>query len=229
MNVLLVHAHPEPASFNGAMRDTAVRVLAEQGHAVDVSDLHAMRFDPVGGAHDFTDLQDRNFFRYQREQRNAVATRTFAPELQAEIEKVRCADLLLLQFPLWWYSLPAILKGWIDRVFAMGFAYDIGRTFDNGPLAGRRAMVAVTTGGLESSFAAGALNPPIDEILFHIHYGMFRVTGMQVLPPFVAHGVVRISDEQRSALLDRYRERLLSLEHAVPLAFPERVPSIRAT
>jgi NAD(P)H dehydrogenase (quinone) len=227
MNVLLVYAHPEPGSFNGAMRDTAVRVLTGAGHAVVVSDLHAMRFDPVGGPHDFTDLQDAGFFRYQREQRHAAATGTFAPELQAEIEKVRRADLLLLQFPLWWYSLPAILKGWIDRVFAMGFAYDAGRTFDNGPLAGRRAMVAVTTGGLESSFADGALNPRINEILFHIHYGMFRLTGMKVLPPFVAHGAVRISDEQRSALLSLYSERLRAIEHAEPLVFPSRVPPVR--
>ena len=229
MNVLLVYAHPEPVSFNGAMRDTAVRVLTAQGHDVVVSDLHAMRFDPVGGPHDFIELQDRSVFRYQREQRNAAATGTFAPELRTEIEKVRRAHLIILQFPLWWYSLPAILKGWIDRVFAMGFAYDAGRTFDTGPLAGRRAMVAVTTGGLESSFAAGGLNPSIDEILFHIHYGMFRVTGMQVLAPFVAHGAVRITDEQRRAILERYRDRLLSLERMAPLEFPERVGRARAT
>ena len=58
MNVLIVYAHEEPKSFNGAMRDTAVRVLQELGHTVEVSDLYAMQFNPVGGKHDFRALAD---------------------------------------------------------------------------------------------------------------------------------------------------------------------------
>jgi NAD(P)H dehydrogenase (quinone) len=204
-------------------------VLAGQGHDVVVSDLYAMNFDPIGGPRDFSAIQDRTFFKYQREQRNAAATGTFAPDVQAEVEKVRSADFLLLQFPLWWYSMPAILKGWIDRVFAMGFAYEAGRAHDSGPLTGRRAMVSVTTGGPGPSFAERAFSPPIDDVLFHIQYGMLHFAGMQVLPPFIAYGAARITDDQRTALLSAYRERLLALANTQPIRFPERVRPARTT
>jgi NAD(P)H dehydrogenase (quinone) len=219
MNVLLVYAHPEPRSFNGAMRDVAVNVLTGAGHSVVVSDLYAMDFNATGGTRDFSSLQDSDFFKYQREQRHAAATSTFAPDVTEEMKKLVAADLLILQFPLWWYSLPAILKGWIDRVFAMGFAYDAGRAHETGPLAGRRAMVSVTTGGPARSFGVHAFSPPMDAVLFHIQYGMLHFAGMQVLPPFVAYGAARITDEERAASLGRYREHLLALETAEPLTF----------
>ena len=64
MNALIVYAHEEPKSFNGALKDVAVRVLRDAGHTVEVSDLVAMNFNPVGGSHDFTKLSDPNFFKY---------------------------------------------------------------------------------------------------------------------------------------------------------------------
>jgi NAD(P)H dehydrogenase (quinone) len=224
MNVLLVYAHPEPQSFNGAMRDLARSVLSAAGHTLVESDLYAMHFDPVGGAHDFASLQDAAFFKYQREQRHAAATNSFTVELQREIDKLRAADLLLLQFPLWWYSLPAILKGWIDRVFAMGIAYDAGRVHEKGPLLGKRAMIAITTGNVEASFRHGGFNPPADDVLFHIQHGMLHFAGMEVLPPFIAFGAARIDDAQRHAVLAAYRLRLLALDSTPPLDF-RREPS----
>jgi NAD(P)H dehydrogenase (quinone) len=229
MNVLLVYAHPEPQSFNGAMRDLAIDVLTRDRHTVVLSDLYAMNFNAIGGPHDFQDLQDTTFFKYQREQRHATATRTFAPDVAREMEKLIRADMLLLQFPLWWYSLPAILKGWIDRVFAMGFAYDAGRAHESGPIQGKRAMVAVTTGGPSTSFGVGAFSPPIDDVLFHIQYGMLHFAGMQVLPPFIAYGAARIDDAQRAALLDRFGEHLQALETLQPLDFSHRARQAHRT
>lgn len=207
------------------MRDLAIDALRGAGHEVVLSDLYAMGFNAQGGPHDFMELQDTTLFKYQREQRHAVATQTFASDVAGEIAKVIRADLLILQFPLWWYSVPAILKGWIDRVFAMGFAYDVGRLHETGPLRGKRAMLAVTTGAAGAAFGAGAVNPAMDEILWHIHYGVFRVAGVEVLPPFVAHGVARIDNVQRSALLERYGEHLLLLETLEPLDLSRSIPS----
>lgn len=68
MNVLMVYAHEEKRSFNGAMRDRAVSVLRESGHIVEVSGLYAMQFNPVGGRNDFTTLADPGFFKYGVEQ-----------------------------------------------------------------------------------------------------------------------------------------------------------------
>lgn len=100
MNVLIVHAHEEPKSFNGAMKDKAVSVLKEAGHTVEVSDLYAMNFNPVGGKHDFTSLSDPNFFKYGIEQTKATDAKTFAADVVAEQEKLFRADFLILQFPL---------------------------------------------------------------------------------------------------------------------------------
>jgi NAD(P)H dehydrogenase (quinone) len=224
MNALIVYAHPEPRSFNASMRDVSITALREAGHDVVVSDLYAMKFNPAGGPRDFDERADASFFRYQREQRNACANGGFAREVAAEIDKVVRADVVILQFPLWWYSLPAILKGWVDRVFAMGFAYDVGRAHEAGPLRGKRAMVSLTTGGPAASFAHGARNQPIDDVLYHIQYGMLHFAGMDVLPPFVAFGAVRATDEQRAAYLDALRERMRSIHLTEPLEF---VPGMR--
>jgi putative NADPH-quinone reductase len=144
MNVLLVYAHPEPASFNGALRDAAVTALTAAGHPVTVSDLYAQGFNPVAGPGDVTVRSNTQAFNLGLEQMHAVKHGTLATDVEAEFAKLLAADLLLLQFPLWWFSLPAILKGWIDRVFVFGGAYDFGRTWDKGVFAGKRAMLSIT-------------------------------------------------------------------------------------
>jgi NAD(P)H dehydrogenase (quinone) len=219
MNALIVYAHPEPRSFNGAMRDLAVQVLTELGHDVRVSDLYAAGFEAAGGRTDFTDLEDPEAFRYQREQIRASQAGTFAPQLMAEIDAVRWADLLILQFPLWWFSLPGILKGWVDRVFAMGFAYGYGETHSSGPLRGKRAMLAFTTGSPAATYSASGANGDLDRLLFPIQYGILHFVGMDVLPPFVAYGAARIDNNGRTEYLRDYRRRLETVEHAVPLTF----------
>ena len=86
MNALLVYAHPEPRSFNAAMRDVAVETLVSAGHAVELSDLYATRFDAAGGPDDFMVREDGERFSYQREQRRAAAARTFVAPLQREMD-----------------------------------------------------------------------------------------------------------------------------------------------
>lgn len=217
MNVLLVYAHPEPLSFNGAMKDVAVETLVAAGHRVTVSDLYGSGFRADGGPWDFLERQNPDVFRYQAEQVRAAATDGFAPEVAREVERLRQADLVLLQFPLWWFSLPAILKGWVDRVFAMGFAYEIGRIYRDGPLRGKRGMLAVTTGSPRQAYGAHGRNPSIDSLLCPIHYGILHYVGMDVLPPFVSFGVGRASDQERRRELARYKKHLTELESTKPM------------
>src|SRR5687767_12931505 len=115
MNVLIVHAHPEPLSFNAALTTAATAALRAAGHVVTVSDLYAEHFDPVAGRHDFLQTANPERFHYQTEQAHAAANRSFAPDLAREQARLLAADLLVLQFPLWWGAPPAILKGWLDR------------------------------------------------------------------------------------------------------------------
>src|SRR5947208_2890140 len=106
MQVLIVHAHPEAASFNAALTRAAADALQGAGHAVTVSDLFAENFNPTAGRHDFTTVADPQKFHYQTEQAFAAANAGFAAEISREQERVRNADLLILQFPLWWGAPP---------------------------------------------------------------------------------------------------------------------------
>lgn len=220
MQALIVHAHEESKSFNGAMKDTAVSMLQESGHAVEVSDLYVMRFNPVGGRHDFTSLAAPEFFKYGVEQTQATEAGTFAPDVRGEQDKLLRADFLIFQFPLWWFGLPAILKGWVDRVFAAGLIYGGGRWYSNGILKGKRAMLSLTTGGPATIYSPRGLNGDMDSLLFPIQHGMLYFVGFDVLPPFVAYGVSRCTQEQRQDTLRDYAERVKNWQTTTPIPFP---------
>ncbi len=219
MNALIVYAHEEPKSFNGALKDTAVGVLRDAGHSVEVSDLVAMNFNPVGGRHDFTKLSDPSFFKYGVEQAKATEAKTFAADVAAEQEKLFRADFLLFQFPLWWFSLPAILKGWVDRVFAAGLTYGAGNWYSNGVFKGKRAMLSLTTSGSPSIYSPRGLNGDLDSILFPINHGILHFVGFDVLPPFVAWAVARSTPEQRQEYVKSFEERLRNWRTATPIAY----------
>ncbi len=219
MRVLIVYAHPEPRSFNGALRDLAVETLTTAGHAVTVSDLYAQGFDPVAGPADFTARADAQQLDLGTEQAHAAEHGLFAADLRVEMDKLAGADLLILQFPLWWYSVPAILKGWIDRVFAYGFAYDFGRTWDRGVFRGKKAMLSFTTSAPPTSSYPDGRNGDLERTLWPLHAGVLALCGFAVLKPFIAHAVRWVGPEQRERILASYRERLLGLERDEPLFF----------
>lgn len=220
MNVLIVYAHPEPLSFNAALKETAMTVLEEQGHAVRVNDLHAMGFNPVTTGRDFPVRAFPDRLVIPREQSAAHAAGTTAPDIAAEHAKLAWADAVLFQFPLWMYGLPAILKGWFDRVFSEGFVNDPprGKFFDKGGMAGKRAMLSLTAGGKPGGFAPNGRHGPIDVILWPIHNAL-RFQGFDVLPPFVAYDVVRSDDMARRMQLADFRQGLDGLFTGPPLSF----------
>ena len=219
MNVLLVHAHPEPQSFISAMRSTAVDALTEAGHTVVVSDLYAENFGAAAGPDDFTDRLDADRLNMGAEQEHAAGNKSFAPEIQGEIDRLFAADLLILQFPLWWYSVPAIMKGWIDRVFAYGVTYDFGRTWDRGVMRGKRAMLAFTTGAPATTFDPDGRNGDLERVLWPLHSGVLALCGYEVLQPFVGWAPAWVGDEGRQSILDRYAERLRTIETDEPMFF----------
>jgi NAD(P)H dehydrogenase (quinone) len=220
VNVLIVYAHPEPKSFNGAMKDVAVETLRGAGDEVVVSDLYAMRFNPVVGPDDFLgERANPDFLSIATEQTKACQTGTLAPEVVAEQEKLKRADRLILQFPIWWFAMPAIMKGWADRVFARGFAYIAGRKYDAGMFRGKTAMVAATTGTSADTYAPDGIDGDILNVLWPVHNGLLRYSGFEVIEPFVAHMPGRMGADGREACLQAYRQRLLDLEGASKLFF----------
>jgi NAD(P)H dehydrogenase (quinone) len=219
MNVFIVHAHPEPTSFNAALTAAAVEALRSAGHSVRVSDLHAMRFDPVSDRRNFRSVADATRLKQQVEEEHASATDGFVPELQAEMDKLAWCDALILQFPLWWLGMPAIMKGWIDRVFALGRAYGGGRYYSRGVFFGKRAMCSVTIGGSAAMYSDHGAYGPIGAALFPIHHGILGFTGFAVVDPHVVYGPTRMSVQERMASLQEYRAKVLSLESA-PAVLP---------
>lgn len=220
VKIFIVHAHPEPQSFNGALTRHARQTLEGAGHQVQVSDLYAMKFDPVSDRRNFTTVKDSAYYKQQIEELHASESGGFAPDIRAELEKLDWCDALVFQFPLWWFSVPAILKGWVDRVFAMGRIYGGGKWYDNGAFKGKRALLSLTTGGPESIYSEAGLNGNIHDILFPINHGILRFTGFDVLPPFVVWAPVRASDEQRRDYLEAYRRRLLTMWDTEPIQYP---------
>jgi len=220
MKVFIVHAHPEPKSFNGAMTRLAEETLRGAGREVKVSDLYAMKWDPVSDRRNFTTVKDAAYYKQQIEEMHASEAGGFSPDILAEMEKLEWCDALVLQFPLWWFGLPAILKGWADRVLAMGRTYGGGRWYDNGVFRGKRAMLSLTTGGPETMYGPAGLNGHIETMLFPIQHGILYFTGFDVLPPFVAWSVARAGDEKRREYLEAYRRRLLDLPGTPPIRYP---------
>lgn len=220
MNVFIVYAHHEPKSFNGALRDAAVDTFERRGHVVQVSDLYAMSFRAAATGADFHGRLDPLCLKYQAEQRHAQECGTLAIDIVEEQEKLRWCDLLILQFPLWWFSLPAILKGWVDRVFTMGFAYGGGAWYDNGGLRGRRAMLSLTTGGAEAAYGPNGINGDIERVLYPIQHGVLYFVGFEVLRPFIAWSPANRSAADREAMLINFRERLRYLDEENAIEFP---------
>lgn len=221
MKVLIVHAHPEPQSFTAALRDQATATLQAQGHEVQVSDLYAMNWNPVASASDFTSRENPDYLVYALEQRLGVKSQSIALDIRQELDKLLWADLLILNFPIFWFSAPAMLKGWIDRVLVSGVCYGGKRFYDQGGLAGKKALVTVTLGGREHMFGEGAIHGPLEDMLRPILRGTLAYVGFEVLEPFVAWHVPYISAEARQDFLRNYQQRLEGLADDQPLVFPK--------
>lgn len=221
-NVLIVYAHPEARSFNAAMLALAIRTLESLGDVVRLSNLYDMGFQPVVSAADFKNRQRVDRLDYFDEQKHAYASGSFAQDIQAEIDKVRWCELLILQFPLYWFSMPAILKGWIDRVFVPGFAFGAGKWYERGGFSGKRAMLVTTLSAYPEMMAPDGLNGLMDVYLWPIQNGVLAFCGCEVLAPFVAYSVPHLDEAGRSALLGAYEGRLRGLRDETPVSYHRR-------
>ncbi|NVM75494.1 NAD(P)H dehydrogenase (quinone) [Duganella sp. SG902] len=209
MNVLIVYAHPDPHSLNASLKNYAVQHLEAAGHTVQVSDLYAMEWNATLSASEIP----------EREHHRADVLR--------EQEKLRWADTVIFQFPLWWFSMPAIMKGWFDRVYTLGFGYGVGEHSDRrwgdrygeGSLAGKRAMLMVTTGGWESHYGPRGINGAIDDLLFPIQHGMLFYPGMDVLPPFLLYRTRSVDEARFAAIREELGRRLDTLETTPPIPY----------
>jgi len=216
MKILIIYAHPEPQSMNGAMFTKAIGTLTSIGHEVKVSDLYTMQFNPVSDRTNFTTVNDPIFFKQQLEEVHASQANGFAAFIEEEQQKVEWCDLMIWQFPLWWFSVPAILKGWVDRVFAMGRFYGNGRIYENGIFRDKKALLSLTTGGPEANYINEKYGD-LAVILHSLQRGILEFTGFSVLRPHVIYGTERQSVEELALELEIWKTRLVDIFAEVPI------------
>jgi NAD(P)H dehydrogenase (quinone) len=203
------------------LQQEAKGFFEENGGSVEVSDLYAMNFNPVPTASDFNERANPDYFNYALEQRKALPAGTLSEDIMAEIEKIEAADLILINFPLHWFSVPAILKGWIDRVFVSGKFYGGKRIYANGGMVGKKVLVSVTTGGREDMLSDGGIHGDLNNILKPLLQGTLAYIGMDVYQPFYAFHVPYISADERARLLANWRRELTALDERQYLAMPD--------
>ena len=187
MNILLVYAHPNPRSFNRAILETVDAELCQRGHATRIHDLYQMQFRSV--------LDGEDLIRYWRGE--------LPEDILQEQEAIRWAQGLVFVYPIWWFGPPAILKGWIDRVFVRKFAFDFGEAGMQGLLKHERALIINTLGGDEESYRQQhwheLLARPITE-------GILETCGVRQVHHHAFYQVPTVSPAERQAMLVKVRE-----------------------
>ncbi|NJQ05389.1 NAD(P)H-dependent oxidoreductase [Streptomyces lonarensis] len=217
MKLLWLYAHPEPRSLNGHLRTRGIAAATALGHAVVQSDLYAMGWNPVVSRADHPDGDGR--FRAADASHAAFRAGRLPVDVAAEQEKLLGADAVVVQFPLWWYGPPAILKGWFDRVLVKGLGYGTGSRYGAGALAGKRALTVVTAGARESSLAPRGIHGSLDQILWPLLHGTYFYTGMAPLRPLLVGSADRLTEAEAEAAADALADRLRGLGTERPLAF----------
>ena len=182
MKTLIVYAHPNPQSFNHAILETTRQALTAQGAEVKVVDLYADGFNPVLSAADFTSLQQG----------------TTPADIAAQQALVSWAEAMVFIYPLWWYDRPAMLKGWIDRVFMHGFAFRYGPQGAQGLLTTRRALVLVTAGGPDTAFAQLGQHKAVEHAMVD---GTLKFCGISDVRSHLFYQVPSTTPEARTTML----------------------------
>lgn len=223
-NAFWLYAHPRRGSFNEQLFDAGRETLADR-YEVATSDLHAQGFDPVLRDSDLGALAGTpgNLAELMGE---AYEQRQLNDEVTAEQAKLAAAELLVIQFPLWWYGMPAMLKGWFDRVLTAGFAYGdndpergVPRRYGDGGLVGRRALIVVTAGEDAGSIGPRGISGDLESLLFPLTHGVLWYVGIDALDLHVIHDADTLDAERADAEVARLRERLRSVGEEHPRPF----------
>lgn len=186
MNHLVVFAHPNPKSFGKAILDTVVKASEEKGVSVRIRDLYALGFDPILKPADFEAFQSGRV----------------PQDIADEQQHIIWAEVVTFIYPVWWTSLPAMLKGYVDRVFSYGFAYESVNGNINGLLKGKRALVFSTTGSPSKVYEENGM---FDSMIQTTGQGIFNFCGMNEVSHTFFGAVPYVTDEERKNFLEEVK------------------------
>ncbi len=182
MKHLIIYTHLNPDSFSKAIVDEVEKVSKDKGNEVKIIDLYADKFNPVL---EFPDIQ-YSFM---------------GGEVPADVKKyqelVSWADHLIFVYPIWWQQMPAMLKGFIDRVFANGYAYEVGEDGAKGLLAGKSAHLIINTGNPSEALEENGLHAAVKKVN---EDGIFGFCGMSAKTTFFGNIIMSSEDDRKQYL-----------------------------
>ncbi|PEK36914.1 NAD(P)H dehydrogenase [Bacillus pseudomycoides] len=187
MKHLIVYAHPNPQSFNHAILETVKDELEEKGHEVRVRDLYELNFNPVLAASDFVSFSQGNT----------------PADIKEEQEHITWADNITFIYPVSWAGLPAILKGYVDRVFSHGFAYAYGENGIETLLSSKKGLLLSTMGNTKEAYTASGM---FDAMKKTTDAGIFEFTGIETLDHTFYTSVPSVDDGARKQYLEEVEE-----------------------
>ncbi len=212
MNVLIVYAHQDTTSFGSALHNRALSFFEKRGDQVTVSDLYGSGFHAVAAKWDFV-TSGGPHQNYMMEQKRIVEKDNgagFAEDIKTEIARLRAADLVVFEFPIWWNAPPAIMKGWFDKVFALGIAWDGSHRYQSGLLSGKKALIITTAGDNEALYTPeGVHKATLNQYLYPLLHGTLAQAGFDVLKPFVAFNLTAAGEEERSGIINNLNSHLV--------------------
>jgi len=196
VRVLVIFAHPLGDSYAATLRDTVVAALEAGAHSVDLCDLYQEDFDPTLSAQEWRDYENTS------ENTRAVSR---------QVERLRQAEGIIFVFPSWWYGMPAILKGYFDRVWLPGVAFEFGPQAIRPLLMSIRMFGVVTTTGAPEWFTRIYMGNPSRKVLMR---GLARLVVAPRAERFwlALYGMENATDAKRTEFIEQVRKRVSNIQ-----------------
>jgi len=186
MKYLIIYAHPHQKSFNHAIKEEVENSLKRNSLGYAIRDLYDIRFNPVLSANDFGFLKQGKV----------------PADIQREQDFIKNAEHLIFIYPVWWFSMPGILKGYIDRVFSYGFAYTVNEKGVQGLLPNKKVTILNTTGGSEENYRTIGFNQALKVTT---DTGTFELCAMKIVLHKFFYAVTTIDTGARVKMLEEVK------------------------
>ena len=218
MKIYIILAHPEQKSFNTSLANAQREALLNSDHEVRFKNLYEEQFNPLLTREDFPHVPKQQHIQFPSAQGVSYNNKTTVDDVAEEHDNLIWADAVIIQFPLWLYGMPAILKGWCERVLSEGFAHEPSKNcwFENGGMTNTRLFLSLTTNGKKITFSSRGRHGSLDIILWPI-LNAFWFSGFKIIEPFIAFDVIRSTHSQRTEMINQAIKMALNINEAVLL------------
>ena len=208
MNIFILHYFDDENSFNHRLFLREKDFYESIGCNVSTTALTHDNFNPVSNQENFLKCSNEDFFCQKKEERSAAKNNNFHPDIDFEIGKLEKCDFLLWQFPLRHFTMPAVLKGYVDKHFVLGRIYGGVNIYENGFFRGKRTLLSIVSDYDEEYFRPGGMHGNIHEILNPIHRGILQYVGFDVLGDQIFYAPDEKIPSEQENMIENFIARL---------------------